>query len=123
MSRASRVIDAAEYDAAARQTPDECPLLAMGDLRSGRQLLDDFAADSRRTVSRMSESRRGHPPLRRQRQKQAQQWPASCDAKRNETGGGGGGGGGADARSSASRWPPAHLRWPEELVSFEALVH
>ena len=60
-----REIDAAEYDAAALRAPHECPLLAMGDLRSGRQLLEDFHADGRLTVARMSESRRGSPQLRR----------------------------------------------------------
>jgi hypothetical protein len=37
----------------------------MGDLRSGRQLLEDFAADSRLTIQRMSVLRRGSPALRR----------------------------------------------------------
>ena len=33
----SRVVDADEYDAAAAARPHDCPLLAAGDLRSGRQ--------------------------------------------------------------------------------------
>jgi hypothetical protein len=60
-----RIIDAAEYDAAVRSVPGECPLFVMGDLRSGRQLLEDFAADQRLTVRRMAASRRGSPELQR----------------------------------------------------------
>ena len=65
MTHVHRIIDAAEYDAAVRRVPGECPLFVMGDLRSGRQLLEDFAADRRLTVSRMAASRRGSPELQR----------------------------------------------------------
>ncbi len=65
VTHAHRLIDPAEYDAAVRRVPGECPLFVMGDLRSGRQLLEDFAADTRLTVSRMASCRRGSPELQR----------------------------------------------------------
>jgi hypothetical protein len=40
-----------EYDAAVRSTPAACVPAAMGDGRSGRQLLADFARDARRSVA------------------------------------------------------------------------
>jgi hypothetical protein len=60
-----REVPPAEYDAAVLQAPEECPLIVMGDLRSGRQLLEDFAADMRLTMRRLSASRRRSPALRR----------------------------------------------------------
>ena len=60
-----RLITPDEYDAAVLTAPRACPLFAMGDLRSGRQLLEDFDADARWTVRRLAESRRGSPALRR----------------------------------------------------------
>ncbi len=65
MTHVHRIIDAAEYDEAVRRAPGECPLFVMGDLRSGRQLLEDFAADRRLSVRRMATSRRGSPELQR----------------------------------------------------------
>ena len=41
-----RIIAPAEYDEALRRTPHLCPLALAGDLRPGRRLLDDAAADS-----------------------------------------------------------------------------
>ena len=43
---AHRVIDPDEYDDAARRWPHLCPLVALGDARTGRELLADAAADS-----------------------------------------------------------------------------
>ena len=41
-----RPVSASDYDAAAHADPAQCPLLAAGDRRSGRQLLADAAADA-----------------------------------------------------------------------------
>ena len=65
VSHVFRQICPSEYDAAVLHTPAECPLFAMGDLRSGRQLLEDFPADSRLTMRRLSAARRGSPVVRR----------------------------------------------------------
>ena len=46
MKVAHRVIGPDEYDDAARRWPHCCPLVALGDARSGRQLLADAAADA-----------------------------------------------------------------------------
>jgi hypothetical protein len=61
VTHVTRPITADEYDAAVMRAPEECPLFAMGDLRSGRQLLEDCAADRRICVHRVAESRRSFP--------------------------------------------------------------
>ena len=48
-----------EYDAAVRRAPSLCVPHAMGDHRSGRQLLADAAADAAVTVPRLSASPAG----------------------------------------------------------------
>ena len=45
-----RAISPDEYDAAARRRPECCPLYALGDGRSGRDLLAALAADASRTL-------------------------------------------------------------------------
>ena len=60
-----QLITADEYDAAVLTAPRACPPFAMGDLRSGRQLLEDFDADARWTVRRLAGAARGSPALRR----------------------------------------------------------
>mmetsp|Transcript_71799 Transcript_71799/g.191633 ORF Transcript_71799/g.191633 Transcript_71799/m.191633 type:complete len:157 (+) Transcript_71799:655-1125(+) len=45
--------------------PETCPQYVMGDLRSGKQLLEDFNTDSRRTIRAVTSNRRGSPDLRR----------------------------------------------------------
>ena len=45
MRYALRPISSCEYDAAVKATPHLCPLAAMGDLRTGRELLADAARD------------------------------------------------------------------------------
>ncbi len=42
----TRVVTPDEYDAATRRSPAACPLFALGDTRTGRQLLRDAAADA-----------------------------------------------------------------------------
>jgi hypothetical protein len=49
-----RVITPDEYDKAVRRDPRSCPLAAMGDLRSGRQLLADGAGDWYRSFASMA---------------------------------------------------------------------
>ena len=44
--RTFREIGPDEYDTATRLRPEACPMFALGDRRSGRQLLADFAADN-----------------------------------------------------------------------------
>eukprot|EP00291_Cryptomonas_curvata_P030525 CAMPEP_0172214248 /NCGR_PEP_ID=MMETSP1050-20130122/38053_1 /TAXON_ID=233186 /ORGANISM="Cryptomonas curvata, Strain CCAP979/52" /LENGTH=241 /DNA_ID=CAMNT_0012895191 /DNA_START=2158 /DNA_END=2880 /DNA_ORIENTATION=- len=41
-----RAISADEYDAAVRRAPSSCPLFAMGDRRSGRELLEQASAEA-----------------------------------------------------------------------------
>ena len=52
-----RVITPREYDEAAQRYPHCCPLVLMGDRRSGQQLLDDAAADAAQTVGGMPVAR------------------------------------------------------------------
>ena len=47
---AVREIDPDEYDAAAHRWPEHCPLRALGDGRSGRELLAGFPADDALTL-------------------------------------------------------------------------
>ena len=47
--RTFREIGPDEYDTATRLRPEACPMFALGDRRSGRQLLADFAADNAAT--------------------------------------------------------------------------
>jgi hypothetical protein len=58
-----RVITPDEYDEAARLTPHACPLVVMGDLRSGQQLLDDIPVDSTQTIESLTQSRKGRAAL------------------------------------------------------------
>ena len=45
-----RAITADEYDDAVRWAPSSCPLFAMGDRRSGRELLEQADADAVRPL-------------------------------------------------------------------------
>lgn len=56
---AHRLIGPDEYDDAARRWPQCCPLVMLGDLRSGRQLLADAPADSAETLASLATSPRG----------------------------------------------------------------
>ncbi len=61
----TRAVTPEEYDAAPRRFPARCPLYALGDRRSGRELLADAAADARRSVAEMAATRAGRAELDR----------------------------------------------------------
>lgn len=63
MKQSSRIISADEYDDAARRTPHLCPLIMIGDLRSGMELLNDAAQDMSTTIEAMCGSRHGRALL------------------------------------------------------------
>ena len=56
---AHRIIGPDEYDDAVRRWPQSCPLVMLGDFRSGRQLLADAAADSAETLASLASSPSG----------------------------------------------------------------
>ena len=58
-----RTISAEEYDAAVIALPDTCPLVLIGDRRSGRQLLADAAKDLDQPFSAIAASRSGMTAL------------------------------------------------------------
>ena len=60
---AHRLIGPDEYDDAVNRWPHCCPLVMLGDFRSGRQLLADAAADSAETLSSLSTSPAGRATL------------------------------------------------------------
>ena len=51
---AQRPISPQEYDEAVARWPHLCPLLIMGDRRSGQQLLDDAPVDTALTLSSLA---------------------------------------------------------------------
>jgi hypothetical protein len=59
----ARAITPDEYDAAVRIDPAQCPLYALGDRRSGRELLAAAAADAQRTVAGMAATQAGRAEL------------------------------------------------------------
>ncbi len=56
-------VSASEYDAALCSSPSRCLPAASGDLRTGRQLLADAAADAARPVRRLAQTPRGRAAL------------------------------------------------------------
>lgn len=60
---AHRLIGPDEYDDAVRRWPTCCPLVMLGDFRSGRQLLADAPADSAETLSSLAMSPTGRATL------------------------------------------------------------
>ncbi len=60
---AHRLIGPDEYDDAIRRWPHRCPLVLLGDFRSGRQLLADADADSAETLTSLATSPRGRAML------------------------------------------------------------
>jgi len=59
------VIEPDEYDHAALLWPERCPLVLMGDHRSGARLLRDAAADSSDSIASLSARPSGRRKLRR----------------------------------------------------------
>jgi hypothetical protein len=59
----TRAITPDEYDAAVRINPAQCPLYALGDRRSGRELLAAATADAQRTVGGMAATQAGRAEL------------------------------------------------------------
>ncbi len=60
---AHRLIGPDEYDDAVRRRPDCCPLVMLGDYRSGRQLLADAPADSAETLTSLATTPTGRATL------------------------------------------------------------
>jgi hypothetical protein len=58
-----RIITAEEYDDAVRRNPTACPLYALGDRRSGRELLAAAARDAQCTLFAMTATRAGRAEL------------------------------------------------------------
>ncbi len=58
-----RTVTPDEYDAATRSNPELCPLYALGDHRSGRELLAAAASDAQHTVAGMAATRVGRAEL------------------------------------------------------------
>jgi hypothetical protein len=54
MTKLWQLIQPEEYDQAVMREPGSCVLLAAGDLRSGRQLLEDFEADQKLKIQRIN---------------------------------------------------------------------
>ena len=66
MLQAKHIIQAItpdEYDAAVRHSPYSGPLAALGDRRTGRQLLADGAADWRRSFGSMAATAQGRAEM------------------------------------------------------------
>ncbi len=59
----TRIVTPDEYDAAVRRDPALCPLYALGDRRSGRELLAAAETDAQRTVAGMAATRAGRAEL------------------------------------------------------------
>ena len=57
--RTYRAIGPDEYDEATRRRPEACPMFALGDRRSGRQLLADFAADNATPLAALTRTAAG----------------------------------------------------------------
>ena len=53
LRQSMRVVTAEEYDIAAFTTPSCCPLVVMGDCRSGQQLLDDAPMDTKARMAHL----------------------------------------------------------------------
>jgi hypothetical protein len=62
---AHQPITPSEYDEAALRVPHCCPLVAMGDSRSGQELVDDVGTDSVQTVEAMAGTVKGRSRLDR----------------------------------------------------------
>ena len=60
-----RIIQPAEYDEALQRTPWLCTLAAVGDLRSGQELLDAAASDAHRSMGALAATRHGREALDR----------------------------------------------------------
>ncbi len=60
---AHRLIGPDEYDDAVSRWPHCCPLVVLGDCRSGRQLLADAPADSEETLISLAASPKGSAML------------------------------------------------------------
>ncbi len=58
-----RVITPREYDEAAQRHPNCCPLVMMGDRRSGQQLLDCAGEDLEQTMESLASSPEGRAQL------------------------------------------------------------
>ena len=58
-----REVSPDEYDNAAKYSPSCCPLVLIGDYRSGRQLLADAALDAAQTIESLSHSYAGRAAL------------------------------------------------------------
>ena len=54
-----RAVSPALYDEVARHSPQLCPLVLAGDLRSGQELLKSARADSLQTIESLVSSRKG----------------------------------------------------------------
>ncbi len=63
MKHTTEVVSPDEYDEAVRRNPMVSALSATGDLRTGRQLLDDAAEDRLRSVGWMAACPRGRSEL------------------------------------------------------------
>ncbi len=63
MKIASRVVTPQEYDEAAQRHPQRCPLVMMGDLRSGQELIDSAAEDYAQTLGALAGSEAGRARL------------------------------------------------------------
>ncbi len=58
-----RAVSPDVYDEAARTSPERCPLVLAGDLRSGQELLKGARADSMQTIESLVASRKGRMML------------------------------------------------------------
>jgi hypothetical protein len=58
-----RVITPAEYDYAARRTPELCPHVLFGDRRSGQQLINAARADAAVGMGQLTQRSRGRAQL------------------------------------------------------------
>jgi hypothetical protein len=56
---ACRIVSPQEYDHAALHHPHRCPLVLMGDRRSGQQLIDSAAEDFQQTMQSLAGSAEG----------------------------------------------------------------
>ena len=63
MKSVMHIVTPEEYDAAVRLDPTVSPLYALGDRRSGRELLADAAHDAQRTLLAMTATRAGRAEL------------------------------------------------------------
>ena len=56
---ACRIVTPQEYDEAAQHHPHRCPLILMGDRRSGQQLIDSAAEDVQQTLQSLACTKEG----------------------------------------------------------------